>query len=122
MNRRQGIISICALSIAMLIGSQAFAKPPTNFTSLIGTWSNTNSATTGIVKVVIRAGTTGGITIRPYGACSPTPCDHGVISTRTFSSSVSSALAAGFNAAKNFGFKTTAYSGILSGTRLVLVT
>ena len=41
-----------------------------------GTWQNTDANARGLVKIDI-AEVPGGLTVRPWGACSPTPCDWG---------------------------------------------
>ena len=43
----------------------------------VGTWTANNSATHGIVKIIITL-KDGKLFVRPFGACSPTPCDWGV--------------------------------------------
>lgn len=108
-------------ALALLMAPAAFAVPPTVYTSLIGTWTNTNAATRSIVKIVItQSGST--LVIHPYGACSPTPCDHGAIAAASFSDGVSSRIATGFRGVKSFGFKTTGYNGKLVGQRMYLLT
>ncbi len=119
------IILATFLVLSTFVAQSAFATsptiPPTNPMDLIGVWNNTNPATGNIVRVIIRpAGT--GVTVQPFGACSPTPCDHGILSARTFSNGVASKNAIGFHSAKNFGFKITSYDGIRRGTGLVLLT
>ena len=108
-------------TLTILVGSLGFAKPPTNFSALVGVWNNTNPSTRGIVRVVVRK-SGAGITVQPFGACSPTPCNHGIIRARSFSSGVGDAHAIGFNAVRNFGFKSTAYNAIWGGNTLALLT
>jgi hypothetical protein len=43
---------------------------------LLGTWTNINSATRDLVKVVINASGTS-IAVDAFGACTPTPCNWG---------------------------------------------
>jgi hypothetical protein len=114
-------IATTVFAVSTFVGSLGLAKPPTNFSALTGVWNNTNSGTGGIVRVVIRQAASG-LLVQPFGACSPTPCDHGVLAARTFSPGVGSANGSGFNANKNFGFKSTAYNGILQGRYLSLLT
>jgi hypothetical protein len=114
------------VTVAGLFSVQAHANAeiqvaPTNPAALVGTWSNTNASTGNIVKVVVRRVGTG-ITVQPFGACSPTPCDHGITAARGFSSGVGSTATSGFNAVRNFGFKSTTYVGILQGPSLYLTT
>jgi len=109
------------LVLTLLMTPAAFAVPPTVYTSLVGTWTNTNAATKSIVKIVItQSGST--LVIHPYGACSPTPCDHGAFAAASFSDGVASRIATGFRGVKNFGFKTTGYNGKLASQRLYLLT
>jgi hypothetical protein len=50
---------------------------PTAAPTSVGGWKNVNPNANGIVKIDIAA-VPGGITVRPWGACSPTPCDWGI--------------------------------------------
>lgn len=94
-----------ALGLALLgLTAPVMAQPPTSVANLTGTWVNVNPSTGGIVKIVIT--NTGGFKIHTYGACSPTPCDHGTIAASPFSKSVSSAVAHGLRGQYNFGFST----------------
>lgn len=45
---------------------------------LLGTWTNCDQATRGLVRVVIAASGSG-ISVHAFGACSPTPCDWGLV-------------------------------------------
>ena len=112
-------IAIGALST--LASLPALAQPPTSHAGLVGVWTNTNSSTRSIVRIEIRASGSA-LTVHPYGACTPTPCDHGVIRAAAFSPSVSNIRSNGFRAGKSFGFKTTWYNGFLAGQRLSLMT
>lgn len=115
------IVSAGLLALCMMFVVPAFATAPMNHGALVGVWVNTNPATRSIVRVIIRkAGT--GITVHPFGACSPTPCDHGVMSADAFARAVTSSVSVGFNAEHNFGFKMTSYNGYLQGRRLALLT
>lgn len=109
---------IASLTMA---GSISMARPPTSFTNVVGVWNNANPATGGIVRVIVRRTVTG-ISVQPFGACSPTPCNHGIIGARAFSPGVGNAQASGFNAVRNFGFKSTNYNAILQGNVMTLLT
>lgn len=100
----QALVAGVALSMALGTGS-AFAVQPSNVTNLVGTWINANPKANGTVKVVI-TNLLGGFQIHTYGSCTPTPCDHGIISASRFSKTVSSAVAHGLSAQYNFGFAT----------------
>ena len=98
---------IAGLMLAMaLAGSEsALAVQPSGVTNLVGTWVNVNPTTGGIVKVII-TNDLFGFRIHTYGACSPTPCDHGAIPALRYSKSVSSTTAYGVSGQYNFGFST----------------
>jgi hypothetical protein len=106
MNIRQKLTLGVVLMTGLASGVPAMAEPPANRAALVGTWVNVNPATKGIVKVII-TNDLFGFRVHTYGACSPTPCDHGTIKASPFSKSVSSTVAAGLSAVYNFGFKTT---------------
>lgn len=79
---------------------------------LIGTWSNSDTATRGLVKLVIaRSGA--GITVQAFGACTPTPCDWGVVAGIEYAADVSSTAAVAFSAYYKFSFKETIVVGHL---------
>jgi hypothetical protein len=115
-----------ALALALSVVNPALATPPTGLTNLVGTWTNVNPTTGGIVKIVITSEPTG-LKIQTFGACSPTPCDHGKISAAPFSKSVGSSFASGLSGEYDFGFskmlvtaqRTTSFDG---GTFLELET
>jgi len=76
-------------------------------TPLLGEWVNTNTSTTGIVKVVIRLKGSD-VVIRVLGASSPSLCDWGEArSDALYSSSVRSLNATAFSATYDFGFLET---------------
>lgn len=84
----------------------ALAVQPTSTTGLTGTWYNANPNTRGTVKVVVWT-FLGNVYVRTYGACTPTPCDHGTRVAKVYSRSISSNYANGLTADWNHGFKTT---------------
>jgi len=112
-------LSIAGVLGAAVLSTSAHAVPPTNVTGLVGTWVNTNSATGGIVKVVV-TNTASGLKFQSFGACSPTPCVHTVVAAQPFSASVSSNAAVGFTSYRNSGFKYSRYSAERSGSYLRL--
>jgi hypothetical protein len=93
----------------------AVSLPPTDHSFLLGTWVNVDKATNNIRAFVIKYDTAGELTVRAYGACSPTACDWGAVSALPYATSVSSNLAEGFTAPYDHGFSET----ILTGTHLV---
>lgn len=70
------------LSILCLAALPAAAA---DYASLQGSWENEDSATRGIVKVVI-GGSAAAPTLQVFGACSPNPCDWGVRPATAYSS------------------------------------
>lgn len=70
---------------------------------LPGTWENTNSASRGITKVVLRVNE-GELRIRVYGADKNGPCDWGEIGTCFFSGEVCVHEAMALTAFYDFGF------------------
>ena len=103
-NKTQKILASVAL--AMMLGAgPALAVQPANVANLVGTWNNVSPATGSVVKIIITNDATG-FKIHTYGACSPTPCDHGIIPASRFSKTASSTVAHGLSAQYNFGFST----------------
>ena len=105
MNRKQSLILGLALTLVGAIATPSRAEAPTSVSNLTGTWVNVNPATGGIVKAII-SNTLLGLRIHTYGACSPTPCDHGTIPAEPFSKTVSSNVATGLSATYDHGFAT----------------
>lgn len=103
---KRNLALIAGVAMMSLVGTQAAqATPPTGLTNLVGTWNNVNPTTGGIVKVEITNDPTG-FKVHTYGACSPTPCDHGAIAASPFSKTIASSIAQGLSAQYNFGFST----------------
>lgn len=96
--------------LSLVTTEAAFATPPTGLTNLVGTWNNVNTTTGGIVKVVVTNDATG-FKLHTYGACSPTPCDHGAVVASPFSKTVSTSTALGLSGQYNFGFSTMQVTG-----------
>jgi hypothetical protein len=105
MNRKQRYILGLALTLVAFSATPSLAEAPTSVTNLTGTWVNVNPATGGIVRAVI-SNTVLGLRIHTYGACTPTPCDHGTIPAEPFSKTVSSNVATGLSATYDHGFAT----------------
>jgi hypothetical protein len=105
MNRKQRLILGLALTLVAASATPSLAEAPTSVSNLTGTWVNVNPATGGVVKVII-SNTILGLRIRTFGACSPTPCDHGTIAAEPFSKTVSSNIASGLSATYDHGFAT----------------
>jgi hypothetical protein len=117
--KKLNALGIAGLLGAVMLSTSAHAVPPTNVSGLVGTWVNTNSATGGIVKVVI-TNTATGLKFQSFGACSPTPCVHTVVAAQPFSASVSSNTAVGLTAYRNSTFKYSRYAAQRTGAYLRL--
>ena len=85
--------------------------------ALVGTWNCCDTATRGLVRVVI-AGSGPAITVHVFGACSPTACDWGVVSGLAYAKSVSSSTSIAFTARYEFNFKETIVTGVLDSGSL----
>jgi hypothetical protein len=90
-----------------------------NFTALLGTWTNVNPATRDLVKIVLTE-SHGTLLVHAFGACSPTPCDWGVVTAQAYSASVSGGPTVAFTANYAFGFKSTILTGHLDGGHLIV--
>lgn len=90
-------------------------------TPLSGTWLNADPATRGLVKVVITTSGTA-MSVDAFGACSPTPCNWGVVAGTAYAASVSTTAAVAFTAQYNFSFKRTTVTGHLEGKYLIVET
>ncbi|HZT29020.1 MAG TPA: hypothetical protein VFA33_03990 [Bryobacteraceae bacterium] len=89
--------------------------------AVVGTWTNCDKATRGLVRVVIAASGPG-ISARAFGACTPTPCDWGAVTGMAYADSVSSTPAVAFSAQYRFGFKETIVVGHLDAGAMVIET
>lgn len=105
MKKLRGLI--VGIVFAMAVGSAgfSFAAPPSDVSGLTGTWVNVNPTTSGVVKIIV-TNDLSGFKIHTFGACSPTPCDHGAIAASPFSKTISSNSGVGLSGQYNFGFST----------------
>jgi hypothetical protein len=102
-------------------GAVAVAVAPVAPTAFVGTWSNFDKATRGLVKMVI--GVVGsGISVHAFGACTPTPCDWGAVAGMVYADNVGSSTAVGITAQYKFGFKETIVVGHLDIGELIVET
>lgn len=106
MNAKKTVTAFFGLILFTALSQSAFALQPSNISNLVGTWVNVNPTTGGIVKVVITNSVLTGFRINTFGACSPSPCNHGFVSASRFSKGVSSTVAQGLSAQYDFGFST----------------
>jgi hypothetical protein len=92
-------------------GAQQAGGAAVSAQRLLGTWTNCDKETRGIVRVVLTA--EGGLTVQAFGACLPTPCDWGKVKGLAYAANVSSTPAVAFSAVYKFGFKETILVGVL---------
>lgn len=88
---------------------------------LLGTWINCDHQTRGLVRVMIAAQGKE-ISIHGFGACSPEPCDWGVVNGIVYAANVASVPAVAFTAMYTFGFKQTTEVGHLMNGALIVET
>ncbi|MGA2597210.1 MAG: hypothetical protein ABSH09_09495 [Bryobacteraceae bacterium] len=88
---------------------------------LFGVWTNTDTATNDIVKIIIEAAGAG-ISVQVFGACVPTPCVWGAVPGIAYAASVSSSPAVGFTAFYKFSFAQVIVTGHHEGRFLNLKT
>jgi len=88
---------------------------------LLGTWTNTNTATRDIVRIIIAASGSN-ISVDVFGACVPTPCNWGSAPGIAYAPNVSSSPAVAFSAQYRFSFAQVIVVGRLQGKYLELET
>jgi hypothetical protein len=89
--------------------------------ALFGTWTNIDTNTNDIVKIVIAASSTG-ISVDVSGACVPTPCVWGAVPGIAYAANVSSMPAVGFTAQYTFTFAKVIVVGHIHGRNLQVAT
>ncbi len=89
-------------------------------TPFLGTWMNTNSASTGIVRVVM-ARKDGVFTMQVLGACEPAPCDWGEAVVEQFAESGGAHGGGAFSSFYDFGFMDSYLHGWIKLGVLVVV-
>ena len=88
----------------------------------LGTWLNTNSATRGIVRIIITA-RNGGLVVRAFGNCDPSPCDWGETEAEAvYANNIASREGVAFTASYDFGFLKTRLQANVNQGLLVAVT
>jgi hypothetical protein len=99
----------------------ADAKGTLSLKNLIGRWNNCDKNTRGLVRLVL--GTKGStLTVQGFGACTPTPCDWGVVEGIAYGESVVATEAIAFSARYDFNFKETIVTGHLDNGTLIVET
>jgi hypothetical protein len=99
----------------------AAAQAVVSSAPLVGTWSACNKKTRDIVRVVITA-SGASLSVQVFGACTPTPCDWGVVGGTAYAVDVGSTDAIAFTAQYKFSFKTAIVTGLLDQGSLILET
>jgi hypothetical protein len=102
-------------------GAQRAAAPAAAVVSvdpLLGTWTNCDSKTRGIVKVIL----SGNLKVQAFGSCTPTPCDWGTVKGLAYAANVSSSQPVAFSAIYKFSFKETILVGVLDRGSLIVET
>jgi hypothetical protein len=94
----------------MRLDEQAEAPGSVVAEPLLGTWSNTNTATRGIVKTVLAA-KENGIVLRVFAAGSPQMVDWGETAASIFAADALATEAMAFSAFYDFGFMETQLQG-----------
>src|SRR3989442_1452369 len=80
----------------------ADAKGTLSLRNLVGKWNTCDKNTRNIVRVVLGAKGSS-LTVQVFGACSPTPCDWGVVAGIAYGDNVSATDATAFSAVYSFG-------------------
>lgn len=93
--------ALCAAVLGGVAARPAHAAPA----QFLGTWVNIDKGTRGIVRLQITAGVHG-MGVRAFGACTPSPCDWGIVGLTTYGSSVTDADHKYGTALYNPGFAT----------------
>jgi hypothetical protein len=91
---------------------------PVSPSPLVGTWK---SKSNNVVEAVITA-SGAALKVHLFGACVPTSCDWGAVSTTPYSATVAGGPAVAFSANYSFGFSTVLVVGHLQGSQLILET
>ena len=99
----------------------ADAKGTLSLRNLVGKWNTCDKNTRNIVRVVLGAKGSS-LTVQVFGACSPTPCDWGVVAGIAYGDNVSATDATAFSAVYSFGFKDAIVTGQLDNGTLIVET
>jgi hypothetical protein len=99
----------------------ADAKGTLSLRNLVGKWSTCDKNTRNIVRVVLGAKGSS-LTVQVFGACSPTPCDWGVVGGIAYGDDVSATEATAFSAVYSFSFKDAIVTGELDNGTLIVRT
>src|SRR5262249_38319675 len=116
-----GSLSTNSPTITFVMASNLTLKANfVNTNSLYGNWSNCDSKTHELVSLMLTAQGDTSLEVHPFGACTPMPCDWGVVTGRVYSDNPFNESVIGFTAEFDFGFSTDLVSGYLDGDTLVV--
>ena len=80
MSKYTSLLTVAALALA----TPALAAS----SDFIGTWTNTDTGTRGITRIVVTQGGDGTLNMQVFGKCSPSDCDWGKVAAVAYSSGV----------------------------------
>ena len=89
--------------------------------SIVGKWNNCDSKTRGLTSVVLSA-KGNALSVQCFGACTPTPCDWGIVAGTAYAENVSATGAIAFSAMYDLKFKATIVTGHLDNGCLIVET
>lgn len=107
-------ISKCAMVFALItiLSVPAIVRAADlSLSTLAGTWYNIGPNTSGVVTIIITDA--GGIQIQAFSACSPDPCDWGVVNGTAYGRNESSVRATTFLA----NYDTANGESVMTGSR-----
>ena len=96
-------------------------KLVTSLASIVGKWNNCDAQTRGLKSVVLSA-KGNALSVQCFGACTPTPCDWGVVPGTAYAQNVSATDAIAFSAIFDLKFKVTIVTGHLDSGCLIVET
>ena len=80
MSKYTSLLTVAALALA----TPALAAS----SDFVGTWTNTDTGTRGITRIVVTQGGDGTLNMQVFGKCSPSDCDWGKVAAVAYSSGV----------------------------------
>jgi hypothetical protein len=100
------VVGALLSSAGPALAGPAYRVPPFPASVLAGTWVNTNLHTSSLVDLVVQTSHSG-VSVDGFGACSPIPCEWGLIPATDYGQNVSADTGTSFEAQWNFGFSRT---------------
>ena len=99
----------------------AGAQGKLSLKNLLGKWNCCDRNTRNLVQIVLDTkGST--LLVHVFGACSPSPCDWGVVEGIAYGDSVIATDAIAFSARYDFGFSEVIVTGLLDNGTLIVQT